>query len=347
MARVGEALETARRAAGITQQELAATAGVTQAALSRYESDLRDPDQATLASLAQALGVTPELLEHAGRMPGALAAEAHMRRRATAPATAWRRTEARLNMLRLHASHLFEEVSMRADRTVPTFDPFDVAPHEAATLVRMQWRMPIGPVRSVISWLESAGVLVVQEPLGRRVDGASQWSGDHPIVLITSDAPVDRRRLTLAHELGHLVLHSEGPGDEAERQANLFAAEFLMPADVIRPQLKNLTLGRLTDLKRQWGVSMQAIIERARELEMLTNEQRTSLYKKMSAKGWRTHEPAGDLIPEETPTLSTAIAEALLERGLSRRDVARLAGYAGPEHMTSFKPPERPLQMVP
>ena len=145
MTEIGLTLETARRAKGWTQGDLAEAAGVTQATLSRYENDLRMPDEDQLRMLANALDVTPALLTHAGRIRGGLAVSAHMRRDKTARPTTWRMLEARLNMARLHASRLFEEVSLTAETQVPTFDPDVESPTNAARLVRAQWRMPLGP----------------------------------------------------------------------------------------------------------------------------------------------------------------------------------------------------------
>ena len=121
-------------------------------------------------------------------------------------------------------------------------------------------------------WLEAAGCLIIAEDLGTsRVDGLSQWIDDYPIIMVNSSAPTDRFRLTVAHELGHMVLHSAFPAlNDMESEANAFAAEFLMPEDVIRPQLRNLKIGRLLDLKREYGVSMQALVERAYHLSLLS-----------------------------------------------------------------------------
>ena len=134
----GEVLETLRRARGMTQEDLWREINVTQAALSRYENNLRMPDAEVIDRLARTLGVTPRFLtlDHAVR--GAIAVDAHMRRQRTTKASYWRRFEARLNKYRLHASVLFEEVSIRAEQTVPTLDPIDIPPAEAALMVRAQ-----------------------------------------------------------------------------------------------------------------------------------------------------------------------------------------------------------------
>jgi Zn-dependent peptidase ImmA (M78 family)/DNA-binding XRE family transcriptional regulator len=326
---LGEALETARRARGLTQDELAAAIGVTQAALSRYEQGRREPDVDVLVALADALGVTETFLQKAGRLHGAMAIDAHMRRRATAKPTVWRRLEARLNMYRMHARQLFEEVSLRAEQRVPTFDPFETDPATAARMVRMQWRMPIGPVRQLTQWLEAAGCVVIEEDFGTpRVDGLSQWIDEYPIVLVNQRAPTDRKRLTLGHELGHLCLHATEVSEDMEREADSFAAEFLMPADVIRAELRNLNLGKLHDLKREWGVSMQALIERAKDLQLILPAQRTNLYKSLSSYGWRTREPLSDELASEQPRLVQDIADTLSSKGFSEREMAELSGFA-------------------
>lgn len=332
MSNLGEVLTTARRASGKTQGELADAVGITQAALSRYENGLREPDVATLEALARELGVTTRFIQHAGRVRGAMAVDAHMRRRGTAQATIWKRLEARLNMYRMHASLLSEEVRIRSEQRIPTFDPIDTPPEDAARLVRMQWGMPVGPVRNLIGWIEAAGCLVIEEDFGTtRVDGMSQWVNDIPLIFINTAVPTDRKRLTLAHELGHLVLHASEVTEDVEDQANAFAAELLMPIEVIRPQLRGLRVDALFDLKREWGVSMGALVERAYRSGLLTATQRTSMWKMLSARGWRTREPLSDELVPEHPKLTDQIGAALSQRGLAPEEVAKIAGFATPE----------------
>lgn len=93
----------------------------------------------------------------------------------------------------------------------------------------------------------------------------------YPIIVYNKSLLGDRQRFTLAYELGHLVLHSSLSdfGDrDIDHEANLFAAEFLMPANDIRPDFKDgLTIQKLADLKKKWKVSMQALLYRAHDLE--------------------------------------------------------------------------------
>jgi len=346
-AALGDVLQAARRARGLRQPEVAEAAGVTQAALSRYENDQRTPEPEVLARLASALGVTPELLESAGRIRGAMAVDAHMRRRQTAKPTVWRQLEAQLNMYRLHTRHLLEEVGLHAEQIVPRFDPVETPASDAARLVRMQWRMPVGPVRDLAGWMEAAGCVLIEQNFDTaRVDGLSQWVEDHPVVMLNRPSPTDRKRLTMSHELGHLCLHSIDVTEDVEAEANAFAAEFLMPAVTIRPQLRNLTIGKLYDLKREWGVSMQALIERAYSLNVMTATQRTSLYKRFSSMGWRTREPVSDELPPEDARLTRRIGDVLAEKGLTPAEIARLAGFADAETEHPFRPSGPRLRTV-
>lgn len=328
MSTIGQALQTARRAQGFSQEHLAAEAGTTQVAISRYELDLRTPNDEVLASVATALHVTPEFLLGVDKVEGAWAIDAHLRRRATAKATIWRRQEARLNMFRHHLRVLLRNADVEGSLVMPSYDVVEISPEEAARLTRMQWRMPIGPVRSLYSWLEAAGCIVLEDDLGSdRVDGLSQWSNDHPLMLINRSAPTDRKRLTAAHELGHICLHTIDVGEDPEREANRFAAEFLMPAEVIRPQLRTLTLGKLLDLKRVWGVSAQALIMRAADLKLLTPEQKRRLFMQISSRGWRKQEPGSAELVEEVPQLARSIGASLMAQGMTRGELAQATGF--------------------
>ena len=332
----------------MTQEELAARLGITQAALSRYENDLREPDDVAVAKISEALDVSPEFLTHEFRLTGAIAADAHMRRQKTTKVSDWKAAEAKLNLYRMRSAFLLRRVPINPTNHIPTFDPDDMTPADAAKMVRAQWRMPIGPVRNLTRWIESAGVIVIEEHLGtKRIDGLSQWASDYPVLLLNADLTNDRKRWTLAHELGHLVLHSNYVDPDVEAQADTFAAEFLMPRHVIEPDLRDLTPARLIALKKMWGVSMAALFEHAYRLGKATSTDRQRFYRNMNARGWRRNEPAADAIADETPELARTIGQTLLNTaGLSRDEVARLTGRREAAGEVIFLPPEARLRAL-
>jgi Zn-dependent peptidase ImmA (M78 family) len=331
----GDILRMTRRASGMTQEDVISAMGdkITQAALSRYESSLREPESdEILEALASALSVTSRFLRAGERTYPMVSATAHMRRQTTVSPAIWKDLEARLNVHRIHWSLLVEGIDIAPELQIPTFDEAaDIDPADAAVFVREKWRMPLGPVENLVGWLEAAGAVVIVEDYGTdRIDGMSQWIGPWPVISLNAQAPADRRRLTLAHELGHLVLHNSTPSLNAEDEATSFAAEFLMPTVEIRPLLKSggLSLGRLGDLKIQWGVSMQALFERAYRLGLASQDERKRFYQTLNARRWKKVEPFSEHVAFETPKFGKHLVESLLGRGLSRSDVAHMAGFA-------------------
>lgn len=348
MNQIGDVILTSRRAAGMTQEDLADQLGITQAALSRYENNLREPDNDMLERMSRILDVSVPFLTHAFRLQGAIAADAHMRRQKTTKASDWKLAEAKLNLYRMRAAFLLQRVPMTSQNHVPTFDPDDTTPADAARILRAQWKMPIGAVRNLTRWVESAGVIVVEQDFGtHRMDGLSQWASDYPVVMINSALPADRKRLTLAHELGHLVLHNTYIDADVEAQANEFAAELLMPAHIIESEFRNLTPAKLLAMKQVWGVSMQAIYERAYRMGKVSTGDRQRFYRSMNARGWKVNEPGSDRIPPETPELAQSIGEMLVSKaGLSREEAAGLIGHRVADNETVFLSPQKRLRAI-
>lgn len=352
MTAIGEVIDTVVRARGYTQADLAAMVGTTQATISRYISGARTPDDGEVSNIADALGVSPEFLKHDFRMRAAIGVSSHMRRQKSTKVSAWKSAEARLNEIRMHLSMLLSKAPLRTETHVPNYDHAFTDPADAARRTRTAWRMPLGPVRSLTNLLESAGVVIFDLDLGtHRIDGLSQWVSDYPVIVINTHLPPSRRRLTIAHELGHLVLHADGYVDDeqvdVEAQANEFAAEFLMPEAEIRHELRNLKVAKLVALKRVWGVSMQALFERAYRLGLTAPTDRQNFYKQLNRKGWRIEEPDEDVVPIESPRLAAALIEQFRTAGLSDSEFAYAAGFAPDAIPAEFLPrPKRHLKAV-
>jgi Zn-dependent peptidase ImmA (M78 family)/transcriptional regulator with XRE-family HTH domain len=327
----GEAIHNARLSTGMSQADLASRAGLTQATLSRYETGSRDPDTATLKAVATELGVGASLLESLPVFHRAVALPEHMRRRGTAKATQWRMLEARLNMLRIHVRRLADVADLKFKFVVPRFDPSAFSAAEAARRVRSRWGMPPGPVESMLVSMEDAGCFVAPRDLeSPRIPALSQWIDTYPVVMANSRAHVDEMRLTIAHELGHLVLHSE-PGSEpvgAEREAAEFATAFLLPEHDAYQDLADMSLRALRELKVKWRVPMRTLMERAHRLGAIDERRRNSIYKMLSKRGWLAAEPLSDVLPPEEPRLFDRMAAALNARGYSDYAVAAIGGFS-------------------
>lgn len=299
-------LQIAREARQMTQAELAeamtksARQGgttVSQGYVSRAEAGRLEVTGERLGWYAAALGYPAAMLCLDPHAQGVGVGLVHHRKRAALSSTALRRIHADLALTRLQVSGLARAAGGREGFDVPRIQlDAKTTPADAAAAVRRRWGFTPGPVADLVAALEAAGVWVVRRDLGSSLlDAVSHWDGvQPPLVLVNSRAPADRSRFSLAHEIGHLVLHaSPGPGPEQERQADAFASAFLMPAADIRTDLAGgVDLARLIALKCRWRVSMAALLRRARDLNAITEWSYRSTTIEMSTLGYRTVEPA-------------------------------------------------------
>lgn len=310
---VPERLRMAREMKGLSQSQVAGDE-VTSAAVSQYERGLATPSTSVLAGLAERLGVRPEFFtvrDDETDVP------AYFRSLRSAPSGERKRARHSVQLVRQITYVLEQRVKFPALDVprVPVDDPNDkITPATAARLVRDRWNLSPGPIDNVVRLVERHGVIVAVLESGHdRIDAFSVAFADRPVIVMSAaKGKRDRSRLDVAHELGHLVMHS--PADRAEKlvegQANAFAAELLMPADEIRHELPaTFDLPQLIALKRRWQVSIAALLYRARTLEVMSATAYTQAMKVMSARGWRRHEPA-DLGAPETPALLRKAIEA-------------------------------------
>jgi Zn-dependent peptidase ImmA (M78 family) len=181
-------------------------------------------------------------------------------------------------------------------------------PIEAVNQLRRSWRIAKGPIESVTEILEKHHIAVVSfEFPTERVDGKSvMTSGGHPIVFTNQLSMGDRQRFTLAYQLGHLVMHIGGNSFDRDvsHEANLFAAEFLMPENEIRKDFEEgITVTSLAKLKKKWKVSMISLLYRAHDLQIISDNQKRYIEQQFNQMKIRRREPVELDIPREKPVL--------------------------------------------
>jgi Zn-dependent peptidase ImmA (M78 family)/transcriptional regulator with XRE-family HTH domain len=295
----------ARELRGVTQDELAAALGVTQATVSRYESGHIEVPPDHLRVMAGFLGRPESFFRWQERLYSASCMYHRQNRRLTAADVTM--IHAKVNLLRIRAARLLRQARVTSKYTFHRLDPNKLgSTEECARRLRQLWQLPTGPVRNVVKVIERAGGMVHRCPFGEvRVDGISQWPLDDPdmppIFFVHEDAPGDRERLTLAHEIGHIVMHHVVTEGDPEDEANRFAAEFLMPAREIGADLSNMTLPKAAAMKSYWKVSMQALIVHAHRLGKIDERTYKNLFIQMGRKGYRKCEP--NPIPAEEPEM--------------------------------------------
>ncbi len=345
----GERIKQARELRGIAQKVFAQSLGVSPAYIARLEAGTSKPSDDMLAAIALLTGFSPAFFRKGDptEFPfGSLWYRARVRATATEKTRMHRYTQIMFEIGQ-RLSERVEELPLRlprlADISTPIkvsdtvtdelFDPGEIAeidPVLAARITRSSFGLsPSTPIDNLVYEIEKAGVLVLATPVEiANIDAFSLWTSTKPsipVIVVGNGAPGDRLRFTVAHELGHLVMHRVPTSTLAfiEKEANLFASEFLLPEDAMREQIvPPVTLISLAELKPRWKVSVQMLIMRARDLNIISEYQYRYLFAQLGAYGWRTREPENLDIPPERPRYIPQVAEMLYGRPI---DFQRLA----------------------
>lgn len=308
----GHRVRIARELSGLTQSELATRVGIDQSGISYIESRQCQPSVDIVEKIIFATGFPMAFLED-GDIVDFPQGSLIYRARAAVPsrdrAIAYR-----------HAQVLFEILERLAGRvnTISVRIPRNIAePKQAAALTRAAVGLsPDTPIPNIVNAVEKSGVVVLLLPVPLEdIDAFSTWAGlqsRRPVIVIPEGKFGHRLRFSIAHELGHLVMHEapRGPLGQIEREANQFAAEFLLPEIAMRQEISTpVNLFSLSRLKEAWGVSLQFLVRRAAELEIITERQYRYLFQQLSARGWKRAEPDDAIVAVEKPRLLRRMAE--------------------------------------
>lgn len=340
----------ARVGAGLTQTQLAKELGKSQPFVSQVEQGERDIPPDLLPQWCRACDI-PESFLRSGRLPldDSVAAMVH-RKMKTLPAKPHNLANAQVKMRVLEIDALFAEIDIVPSLEIPRV-PLGTGPADAAAHLRRAWRVPSGPLPSLVDLVESAGVPVVLMDCFHHKQSATAHQGRwyEWMIALNSSHPASRRRFTLAHELGHIVLSHETTvtTDEHERktleaQSNAFGAELLMPAADARRELRTVNFKRLVLLKQRWSVSIAFLIRRALDIGTISPNQRKRLEIELSTQpGGRRREPAE--FEAEKPSLIRRMINALEQAEMSKAEVADLVGMTDRRLRTVYlREPDRP-----
>ena len=349
MARPNASLFTLiREYRGLTQGELANAAGLSQGYVSKVEHEQLVPGNDAVEKIAAALEWPISFFFRTDQVYGFGTACMFHRKQASLPVHTLRTVQAQVNVLRIGLTPLLREIATGNPGRVPLMDvdAYLGGPPQIAQLVRAAWRLPLGPVTNLTATLESQGGVVYRVDFGtRQLDAVSHWSPDiPPLFFVNTAAPPDRVRFSLAHELGHVVMHAM-PTPDMESEANQFASEFLMPEREIRSMLIGLDLARAAQLKAHWRVAMQALILRARDLGVISRQKASRLYTQMSRMGYRRVEPVA--LPVEEPSALRRIMDTHQQvHGFTIANLAERVGLPEADFQNHFVSDRRTLRAL-
>lgn len=297
----GARLTDLRELLELTQTELAKRAGIPQSTISDVERGDRELSVSLMVTICGALRMPLSFFDFPASAVDPT--DVHFRKLSGAGVKATRAALRNFDELQRITGLLMQASERKPIALTPVTVPVTGDDIESiASVTRDELGVPSGPVKHVMRAIERAGAAAA--PLVRlgidhpAFDGHSGMSRGTPKSALVMYAPMkagDRQRFTVAHELGHLKLHRYRTVSEArvcEKEAHRFAGAFLYPREVAERDIsETLSLNGYARIKANWGIAIQALIQRGKDLGLISADRHRSLMIQVSSRGWRKEEP--------------------------------------------------------
>jgi Predicted Zn peptidase len=321
---IPERLKEARIYRGLTQQELAKEVGLTKQAICNYEIDAKTPSMDILINISKILRF-PINFFYKQRIICSENGEVYFRS-SVIPAKKKETLEQKLNYIATEVIYFIEnyinlpEVNLIDIPYKKEYSNEDIK--EIVSKIRKHWGLNNEPIKNLTYIMQENGCIIARVSLdSEKTDGYSKWMWNRPYTLLNEEKnAAARMRFTLAHELGHIVLHRNLKNGEdlkrREKEANFFAGEFLFPSEAVINEISMVSLNALLPIKAKWRISIGAIVRRCSDLELITDERYTLLQKQISKRKWRFNEPLDDTLEVEEPKLFNEAFNLLIDNGI-------------------------------
>lgn len=283
-------IKNARVLQGLSQQELADSVGVSKQMISKYEKGESIPSSSNLLKLGKSLKVkmdyffTPDKIEL-----GVL----NFRKKSS---FSIKKQEALKQLIKLKVEHYLEiESLLQIDSTFQNnFGRKKIKSIEdienVVLSLRSDWEIGLDPVHNIIQLLEDKEIKVVELfDVDENFDGLATFvNNKFPVIVVNGNFPVERKRFTLLHELGHLLLNlPDCSHKDEETYCNKFAAEFLFPKKLVLKEFgvrrDLISLNEYIEVQKKYGISIQAIVHRLVDTAILHENRKSEFYKKINS----------------------------------------------------------------
>lgn len=343
---VNERIKAARKMAGLSLEELAAKMGdITRQALNNYEMGKRKPDSNVIIKLARAIGVKPDYFSReykvlSGNFEYRKSSKLNKKQMASIEEKTKDHLERYLEL---------EAIMGMKSQFVNPLDKNEVKNEEGAEnkarMVREKWELGNEPIKNLIETLEGKNIRVFEIVAGDKFDGLALHFDGIPVIVVNKNKyDAVRKRLTVAHELGHLLLKiSKNISDrDKERICYRFAAALLIPSEVMFEELgksrTSIMLNELEHLKKEYGISIQALMRRARDLGIITSRKYQAFCMRIKKEGWQKFE-GEEYEGEDKPIKEkNLLYRAISEEIISISKAASLANVAVAELEEEIEP---------
>ncbi|TKB53095.1 ImmA/IrrE family metallo-endopeptidase [Ferrimonas aestuarii] len=317
-------LKLARQRRQYTIKALSEKVGLTSRMVSEYEKERCSsiPPEKTVSAFAQALNY-PESFFFEGELTDQIEQKSVSFRSAKSMKASNMHAAIGAGIIGELLNSYFESKFQLVQPKLPELVGED--PELAASMLRSELALGEKSISNMVHILESLGVRVYSlDENTQAVDAFSFWKNDIPFVFLNTKKSGERSRFDAAHELAHLILHKndEVQGRDKEREADAFAAHFLMPKNTVLSRTNRfLTVSDVIKLKKNWKVSAMALIVHMKNVGAITEWHYKNLIIEASKLGLRTNEIDG--IERERSKLISKMLLILKKHGVGISDIAR------------------------
>jgi Zn-dependent peptidase ImmA (M78 family)/transcriptional regulator with XRE-family HTH domain len=328
----GERIREARELRGFSQSVLADLVNVKRQAVSAFEKSRISPSAETLYSISSVTEFPiPFFLNDRPRGDSTRTTPISFRKKAAASKTAKHQAEQYENILadiyfytKNYIDYNPANIPYSGEYDYRTLDKIQI--EQIASNVRKAWGLGNGPIPYMTRLLENNGIIIASIELPNTLDAFSAWRHNRPFILLSDESSsCVRRRFNLAHELGHLVLHSTVDDIEFEDtdllkkleiQAHRFAGAFLFPEKSVLNEYFSNSMSALIKLKGRWKISISAIAKRFRDLGLINEHQHKYIMVQLGSL--RKNEPLDNTIPitDEEPAIMKRVFDILLKNNI-------------------------------
>lgn len=331
-----ERFKSARLMNGMSLQDLADKLGntISKQALHKYEKGLVIPDSEMIGYLCEVLKVRPDYFFRENMVE---LGEIEFRKLKKLPSKDENRIVEFARDYVTRYLELEEIIGIATDfknpldglQPVNNFSEVEVA----AIKLREIWNLGNDPIFNAIELLEDNNIKVIELDAGDAFDGMQTFVKGNNIPVIALNVSKikkdDRKRFTVMHELGHLLLPIKHlPENEREKLCHQFAAAVLFPAISLRNELgltrNRLYVQELGSLKKQYGISIQAIVMRAKDLNIISENYCRQYFFFIKQMGWKVDEPIEYTGIEKSNRFDQLLFRALAEDLISMSKAAAL-----------------------
>lgn len=287
---VSKKIKSGRKLRSLSQQKLADEIGVSKQMISKYENSISIPSSKVLIELAKALQLN---VDYFFTPPTVELGTINFRKKSKLTT---KRLEAIKEEVKLKLSNYLE-----IENILNIDNEFDISIQKRklnakpdieriVKEIREEWQIGFDPVHNITQLLEDQEIKIIEiAEADNLFDGmATIIDEKYAVIVINENFPIERKRFTLLHELGHLILDiPDCDLKEEEKYCNLFAAEFLFPlSNVFKEFGKNrrsVAIQELIEAQKKYGISIQAIMYRLLNADIISKNQLSNFYRQINS----------------------------------------------------------------